>query len=227
MDSIYQDLIIGIATTILCAIGAYFLRRILHIDFFRYFRSKHRIHQAGIVTFFQNRFFLQKDVGTINDYIIKAKKSVKYVGMYLSSALDQQGISQTVIKQINNDVYFTFCIISLSNPYLPAYANFLGISEKELDLKINASFEALNQIRDSVDIKKRNRISIKEHNHMVTTSYWVIDEQVSNSLMQIDHKIITSARMDSYCTRWQVGMRSCDTGSSTYSMPNREMTIPQ
>lgn len=40
---------------------------------FRYHKSKKRVKEAGVVTFFYDRKVLQADAGTIGDYVGKAK----------------------------------------------------------------------------------------------------------------------------------------------------------
>lgn len=193
-----KTIILGIISSAVFAGIIYVLDKLRIWKPFKYYRSKKRIKQAGIITFYTKRSLFTKDAGTIGTYVIKAKKDVNYIGFWLSNGLQHQDLIEAINKQINRGVKFNFCIISPESPLIEYYADFLGESKQEVIDQINISLNILKRLKHEIPNEKQKQLRILVHDKLITTTFWIIDPNEKNSIIQLDHKLYQMQRHNTY-----------------------------
>ncbi len=154
-------------------------------------KSQKRIKEAGVVKFYYDRKVLAEDVGSIGDFINSARRNVTYVGCWLSSSLKQDLIEVMKDKAING-VKFVFCIHAPRTGAIREYASFFNSDEISVNTRIEDSILALYRAKCELPSEVSENIKIFWHTEMITTSFWLIDDETKNSKIQLDFKLVNS-----------------------------------
>lgn len=193
------EIVVGVIFLAITTFLTFMRKKIKNWGVLKYRKSRKRVAEAGVVTFYYNRKILQSDAGTIGDYIATAQKSVLHVGFWLSSSLTSQNLEKAVLEAINRGVHLQFCILSPKSALIEAYTRFFDTPEENILSSINNTLAKLMAIKKSLPPDKQDNLKIYTHNEIVTASFWVIDREDSDKCMvQIDHKIIYNPRYSSY-----------------------------
>lgn len=204
-----EEILVGLFTTFLGSVILYWWGKRYSFHPFLYHKSKKRLKEAGIVTFFYDRKVLQKDAGTIGDYVNKAQMEVYYVGCWLSSSLNSLDLSNAILERAKCGVKFYFCVISPDSVLIDKYSEFFNESRDELINKLIGTLHMLFRIKSDLPIEYRKNVKIFIHDQIVTTSFWAIDpEDEKKALLQLDHKIIKNMRFNSYGMEIRVSKKS-------------------
>lgn len=193
-----KTVILGIISSGLFALFVFILNKLKIIRLFRYNRAKRRIQSAGIVTFYSKRSTFTKDAGTIGVYITQAKREVYYIGYWLSNGLHHQDLREKIVELINKGVKFHFCLISPKSPLIDHYASFLRETREEVIAQIMISINVLRTIRESLQSDKKSHLMIYLHSQLSTVTFWIIDPDDKESMIQLDHKIYGLPRHNTY-----------------------------
>lgn len=193
-----KTIILGVVSSGLFAMLIFILNKLKIIRIFVYYRAKKRVQSAGIVTFYSQRSTFTKDAGTIGEYISQAKKEVNYIGYWLSNGLHHQDLGQKITELINRDIKFNFCLISPKSPLIDYYADYLGETKEEIIAQIMLSINTLKTIYNNLQGDKKDNLKIYLHDKMSTVTFWIIDPDDRNSMIQLDHKIYGLPRHYTY-----------------------------
>jgi len=193
------QIIVGLIVTIIASSLLYFWGKRKSIKLFKYHKSKKRIKEAGIVTFFYDRKVLQADAGTIGEFVAKAKIEVYYVGCWLSSSLNSLDLSNQILEKATKGIKFHFCVISPKSILIDKFSQFFNVSSNELKNRLNDTINMLFRIKDNLPLEFRKNIKVYIHDEIITASFWAIDpENRNNAIIQLDHKISRGNRFNSY-----------------------------
>lgn len=203
------EIIIGLIATLLGTAVLYWWGKRYFFHPFQFYKSKKRIKEAGVVTFFYDRKVLQKDAGTIGDYVSKAQMEVYYVGCWLSSSLNSLDLSNVILERAKCGVKFYFCVISPKSVLIDKYSEYFNESRDELVNKLVGTLHMLFRIKGDLPAEYRKNVKIFIHDQIITTSFWAIDpEDEKRALLQLDHKIIKNMRFNSYGMEIKVSRKS-------------------
>lgn len=194
-----SQIIVGVIVTLLATWILFWWGKRHSFHPFRYYKSRKRVKEAGIVTFFYDRKVLQSDVGTIGDYVKKAKAEVYYVGCWLSSSLNSLDLSNAILEKAQKGVKFNFCVISPESILIDKFSEFFDETRDELIGKLNGTLKMLFKIKEDLPESLRKNVKIYIHDKIITASFWAIDpDDEKNALFQLDHKIFKNTRFNSY-----------------------------
>lgn len=193
-----RTIILGVVSSAVFAGIVWVLHKLRIFQPFVYRKAKKRIKSAGIVTFYSKRSTFTEDAGTIGCYVSKATREVNYIGFWLSNGLQHQDLMETIVKQINNGITFKFCIISPQSPLIEYYADFLGETKEEILSQINSSLKILINLKANLQEDRKKQLKILAHDKLITTTFWIVDSNDQNSMIQLDHKLYHLPRYNTY-----------------------------
>ncbi len=156
---------------------------------FKYSKAHKRIKEAGVIKFYYDRKVLASDVGTIGDFVSSAKRSVVYIGCWLSSSI-KQDLIKIVQEKAKEGVLFTFCLHAPRTQAIEEYASFFGSDELSINTQIEESLLTLWDAKNSLPKNVSENIKIYWHSEMITTSLWLIDNESADQKLQLDFKLV-------------------------------------
>lgn len=165
---------------------------------FKYSKACKRIKEAGVIKFYYDRKVLSSDIGSIGDFVSSAKHSVIYVGCWLSSSL-KQDLIKSVLKKAEEGILFTFCLHAPRTQAIQEYSSFFGSDELSINTQIEESILTLWDAKNKLPKELSDRIKIYWHSEMITTSFWLIDNETAIQKLQLDFKLVkTKSRWFSF-----------------------------
>ena len=91
---------------------------------------------------------------------------------------------------------FTFCLHAPRTQAIQEYSSFFGSDELSINTQIEESILTLWDAKNKLPKELSDRIKIYWHSEMITTSFWLIDNETAIQKLQVQFTLTNSYASD-------------------------------
>lgn len=170
--------------------------------------------KSGGINFFESRksYIKFKDHGTSSEYVLQAKKSVCYVGYWLSLDLNEGDLISAITSLVNEDCKVTIVLMNpCSEILIQSISNYLNMSPTEVKSRTIFSIDRLHKLYETLYVDQKARFDLRVHNIPLSFSAFLIDHKVSKKgRVLFDFKLFSHVLSDGF------GLEFRNNGGSLY-----------
>jgi len=152
-----------------------------------------RMSSSGVINFYCSRdeYRTHRKETNIDDYVLRAKKSLTYIGHALDSGVSSADISSSFKKLLENDVKIKLILLSPETEpkCLEALERYLRHPKGQLRALLQASIDQFQKLKNDTQEEKRINFEILTHQEFIAQTAFQIDLEESHGFMLVDTKI--------------------------------------
>jgi len=202
--SFFVSLLINIITTIIVAMLVSFL--ILGKEWFKVqigrYKLNRRIYKAGITNIYESRDDYSKYrnypkvAPKLLDYLKLATKNIYISAYWMAHGTEIEGITHGIIDLVKppKSLNIVACVINPDSSCIHSISLHLGIPEKQLIERIEASIFKLKKEKDRLSEEEKKRFIIKIYDSLPIASVIMLDYGFESCRMQLEFKPYHVAR---------------------------------
>jgi hypothetical protein len=161
-----------------------------------------RMLKNGFVNFYNSReeYYTARRQGTLDRYMLTAKKEFVYIGFYLSAATDTSRLDGALRKLLERGCRIELILLddALENQMLSIIENHIGIAAGTLRARLKHAHSHFIDFAASLSAEQRSRFVVRRHRNVITSSVMFLDWSEPDGRMLIDTKIAGAGRDKSF-----------------------------
>jgi hypothetical protein len=192
-----------VALLILTALGGFILTKVWE-PAKRYWNARRWLSRAvavGVRNFFPSRESYAVDRPlAFADYLVSARKSLRYFGHWLAFTIEQHHTLQTLcnMAESGKEVQLVLLDPNLPDPILSMYARYLGEDLGTLRNQIRTSWQKVQEARANMSARGRERLDLRRHIEFIPYSAFWFDKNQDAPHILVDMKLYGASRKDAY-----------------------------
>jgi hypothetical protein len=208
MDAVYpilngllNELIISSIFVVIVGLWSY-VKRSSILGFVFGFGFMMRMRRSGFNNFYCNRgeYAVARKEKSLEDYMLRAKRHLMYVGFYLAQGTDHSRLDSTIKKLLGQGCTVEIVLMheDVDPDVMHALEEYLGTATGTLRARLAHGFRHFTELRTTLSKDQQGRLIVKRHQKMITSSAFLFDQADREGSILVDSKIWGSGRDKSY-----------------------------